>query len=176
MELTEVTDMLYRMKEMVQLAMKRLEEGVEQTQSNVGKVYWLNVKIHNNSQKFTNDEINKAIGLEAELRRVSACYKNMTGIANEISHEIDTYIDKAKELEQRGDADWEAKLCETMKLGQLNEKIQGCLKESQRCLDMQDELLQEEKEFDDSLRDRLGSNKKRVWFVKLKSLFKGVHI
>jgi mevalonate kinase len=156
---------------MVGIAMKRLDEGVEQTQSNVGKVYWLNVKIHNNSQKFTNEEINKALELEAELRRVSACYRNMSGIAKEIMLEIDTYIEKAKELEQAGDTQWEAQLCETMKLGQLNEKIQGCLKESKRCLDMQDELLMEEKEFDESLRGRLSG--KRVWYVKLKSLLSG---
>lgn len=169
MELTEVTGMLYQMKDMVELAMKRLDEGVEQTQNNVGKVYWLNVKIHNNSQKFTNEEIAKALELEAELRKVSACYRNMSGIAKEIMLEIDAYIEKAKELEKSGDEEWEAHLCETMQLGQLNDKIQGCLKESTRCLDMQDELLKEEKEFDESLRDRLSG--KNVWYVKLKSLF-----
>jgi hypothetical protein len=169
MELSEVTGMLYQMKDMVGLAMKRLDEGVAQTQNNVGKVYWLNVKIHNNSQKFTNEEINKALELEAELRKVSACYRNMSGIAKEIMLEIDTYIDKAKELEEAGDDKWEEHLCETMKLGQLNEKIQGCLKESTRCLNMQDELLEEEKEFDESLRDRLSG--KQVWYGKLKNLF-----
>jgi hypothetical protein len=34
---------------------------------------------------------------------------------------------------------------------------------------MQDELLKEEKEFDESLRDRLSG--KNVWYVKLKSIF-----
>jgi hypothetical protein len=171
MELTEVTGMLNQMKDMVGLAMKRLDEGVEQTQNNVGKVYWLNVKIHNNSQKFTNEEISKALELESELRQVSACYRNMSGIAKEIMLEIDTYIEKAKELEKAGDDTWEEQLCETMKLGQLNEKIQGCLKESTRCLDMQDALLKEEREFDESLRGRLGG--KKVWYVKLKSLLLG---
>lgn len=171
MELSEITGMLYRMKEMVELAMKRLDEGVAQTQNNIGKVYWLNVKINNNSQKFTKDEIDKAANLEAELRRVSACYKDMANIAKEILLEIDTYIDKARELEQSDDICWEEQLCETMNLGQLNEKIIGCLNESRRCLNMQDELLRDEKEFDDSLRDRIGG--KGMWQLKLRSIFKG---
>jgi hypothetical protein len=161
------------MKDMVELAMRRLDEGVKQTQNNVGKVYWLNVKIQNNSQKFTKEEIDKAVDLEMELRRVSACYRAMSAMAREILLEIDTYIDKAEELEMSGDDEWEIELCETFDLGGLNERILGCLNESKRCLDMQDELLKAERDFDDSLRERL--NGKGEWYVKLRSRIRGVH-
>jgi hypothetical protein len=161
------------MKDMVELALERVDEGVKQTQDNIGKVYWLNVKIHNNSQKFTKDEIDRAVNLEMELRRVSGCYKAMSDMAREILLEIDTYIDKAGELEKLEDDEWEKELGETMDIGELNDKILGCLNESKRCLNMQDELLLAEKEFDDSLRKRLGG--KGQWYVKLKSKLKRVH-
>jgi hypothetical protein len=172
MELSEVTGMLYRMKDMTQLAMERLDNGVSQAQNNIGKVYWLNIRIHNNSQKFTKDEINKAVELETELKRVSACYKDMSQMAHEILLEIDTYIDKAKELETSEDDSWEIELGKTMKLGELNEKILKCLEESKNCLDIQDDLFRKEQEFENTLRKRLSG--KGDWYFKLRSIFKGV--
>jgi hypothetical protein len=62
-----------------------------------------------------------------------------------------------------------------MKISQLNEKIGICLGESKRCLEMQGEILADEKVFEDSLKTRCGSSK-GVWFIKLKSLLKGVHM
>jgi hypothetical protein len=172
MELSEVTGMLYRMRDMARLAMERLDEGVRQAQNNIGKVYWLNIRIHNNSQKFTKDEIDKALDLETKLKSVSACYKDMSLMAREILHEIDTYIDKAVKLEMSADEDWEIELGKTMKLGELNEKILKCLYESKNCLDMQDELLRKEQEFENTLRERLRG--KGDLYFKLRSIFKGV--
>jgi hypothetical protein len=174
MELSEVTGTLYRMREMVELALRKLDEGVRQTHENEGKIYWLNVNIQNNSQKFTKEEIDKAGRLEAELKQVADSYREMSVMAKEILLEIDTYIDKAKELDNSNDVECETELDEKMGINILSRKIRLCLNESQRCLNMQTELLDDEKQFDVSLRKRLeGRNE---WFVKLKGLLRGVHI
>jgi vacuolar-type H+-ATPase subunit I/STV1 len=160
------------MKDMVRIAMERLDEGVSQTRDNIGKIYWLNVRIQNNSQQFTNEEIDRAVKLEAELRRVSDCYSDMSQKVKDILLEIDTYVDKAEELEMSGDDNWADELGEFIKFSELNEKIIDCLNESKHCLDMQAELFRKEEEFENTLRERI--SRKGEWYCKLRSIVRGV--
>jgi hypothetical protein len=109
-----------------------------------------------------------------ELMEVTEGYTEMLNTAKDILLEIDTYMEKLSECDNSDNDEKLKTIYEGIRFGGINEKVEFCLLRAKLCLETQNRLLMDEKELEDSLRERTVS--KNVWFVKLKSLLKGVHM
>jgi hypothetical protein len=180
MELAEIIDALNHMKDVMKLVEQRLEEGVGQAQENLNKVYWMNIKIQNNIGKFSDEAVDRAKNLEAELSEIMSDYKYLQKMTGEILNEIDGCIESVQVITKGGmlenyDNNEQAERMRAMAtFDDLNEKIRNCLKRASTCLERQSKVLSDEQSLDDLLHASL--ERKNIWFIKLRSLFKGVHM